>query len=110
MTSLQKPLGLDAKEVIFLTLSAEITGDWDNFFKYMSLPDIIRIILNTLEYIRSQPYDRPKILQLFKEYLRNEKDRKLIQFKLIHEDSKPNHMSLDGATVKAREYFERWKV
>lgn len=107
MTSLQKPLGLDAKEVIFLTLSAEITGDWDNFFKYMSLPDIIRDYPEyAREYIRSQPYDRPKILQLFKEYLRNEKDRKLIQFRIIHEDSKPTHMNLEGATVKARVFRE----
>ena len=107
MISLQRPLGLDPKEVIFLTLSAEITGNWDNYFKYISLPDIIRDYPEyAREYIRSQPYDRPQVLQLFKEYLRNEKDRKLLQFKLLNTDTEPVNQNKDGATVKVKVFRE----
>lgn len=102
LASIQKPLGLDAKEIVFLTLTAEYTGDWENYFKYISLPDLIRDYpVYARDYIRSEPFDRPRVIRLFKEYLRDEKNQKLLRFRVLS-DNKSQQSNSSGATVKAR--------
>ena len=80
----EKKLAVTPKEIVYLTLSAEYAGDWPNFFKYLSLPDLIKDYPEYAKrYIRSSENRRVNVLSSFRSYLQSDDIRKLVHFNVI---------------------------
>ena len=77
-------LAITPKEIVYLTLSAEYANDWSNFFKYLSLPDLIKDYPEyARRYIRSSQNQRAIVLNDFRLYLQSDDVHQLIRFNVI---------------------------
>ena len=75
---------LTPKEVVYLALSAEYANDWDNFFKYLSIPDIIKDYPEYAKhYMSTSGVKRVTVLDSFRNYLRDQDSHRLLKFHLI---------------------------
>ncbi len=103
-------LKVSAREIVYLMLSAEYTRDWSQYFKYLSLRDIVR---DYPEFMRLYAQDstelQTKALAEFRKYLSGRGYHKLIRFRVLAGESRE---SSDTAQVRVRarrdvEGFER---
>ncbi len=77
-------LVITPKEIVYLTLSAEYARNWLDFFKYLSLHDLIKDYPKyARKYIKASAKQRRVILGDFQAYLQNNHTRKLIHFNII---------------------------
>ena len=87
------PFSLTPQEVVYLTLSAEYSGDWSNYFKYLSIADLIKDYPEYAKrYMSSQKKGKISALNDFRAYLRDNRLRRLTHFKIIRN----NKRSLSG--------------
>lgn len=96
--------GLDPKEVVFLTLSAEYTADWPNYFKYMSLREIIRDYPEfARNYMLAEDYKKPSVLDSFRRYIMQRETHKLVKFKVVKEETTDRgHSNRSTAQVQVK--------
>ncbi|MBV6492695.1 MAG: hypothetical protein LDLANPLL_00692 [Turneriella sp.] len=101
---------VSAREIIYLMLSAEYTKNWAEYFKYISLKDIIR---DYPEYSRLYTADsteeRAKALREFRKYLSGRGAHHLLKFRILGGESRENG-EIAQVRVRARrdvEGFER---
>ncbi len=80
----EEQFAITPKEIVYLTLSAEYANDWPNFFKYLSLSDLIKDYPKyARKYIHSSQNQRSSVLNDFRSYLQSEGMHKLIRFNVI---------------------------
>ena len=103
-------LKVSAREIVYLMLSAEYTRDWSQYFKYLSLRDIVR---DYPEFMRLYAQDSTELqtraLAEFRKYLSGRGYHKLIRFRVLAGESRE---TADTAQVRVRarrdvEGFER---
>lgn len=103
-------LKVSAREIVYLMLSAEYTRDWSQYFKYLSLRDIVR---DYPEFMRLYAQDSTELqtraLAEFRKYLSGRGYHKLIRFRVLAGESRETS---DTAQVRVRarrdvEGFER---
>ena len=75
---------LTPQEVVYLTLSAEYSGNWSNYFKYLSVVDLIKDYPEfAKKYMFSSKNGKISVLNDFQAYLRDSKHHKLLHFEII---------------------------
>lgn len=85
-------------ETVFLTLSAEKTETWKNFFKYISLKDLIRDYPDfARSYMQSKNAQKNSVLKSFQEFLMDKDRHELLKFKVLSEQK-----NKQTATVKVQ--------
>lgn len=76
--------GPDAAETVYLFLSAELSGNMKNYFKYLDLRRyVLSYELYAREYLRSSPGEREAVLQRFAEYLKSGPADPLRKFRIL---------------------------
>ena len=72
------------KEVVYLALSAEYSREWKNFFRYVSIPDLIKDYPEyARRYVRAPEGQKAAILDDFRSYLKGEDFHRLLRFHII---------------------------
>lgn len=80
-------MGLTPEEVIQLFLGAEMKKNWDNYFKYLYLPEFIHAYPKfSKEYADSDSDYQALVLEEFKKYLMDSVSGKLTYYKIIKRD------------------------
>lgn len=103
-------LKVSAREIVYLMLSAEYTRDWSQYFKYLSLRDIVRDYPEFMRlYAQDSTEQQTKALAEFRKYLSGRGYHKLIRFRVLAGESRETS---DTAQVRVRarrdvEGFER---
>ncbi len=103
-------LHISAREIVYLMLSAEYTKNWSQYFKYVSLKDIIRDYPEFSRlYANEAGEDQMSALAEFRKYLSGRGSHKLIKFRVLAGESREGG---DTAQVRVRarrdvEGFER---
>ena len=92
------------KEVVYLALSAEYSREWKNFFRYVSIPDLIKDYPEyARRYVRAPENQKAVVLDGFRSYLKGEDFHRLLRFHII--PNKKNEYlrkrSSETATVQA---------
>lgn len=79
-----EPLRVSPFETVFLTLAAEKTETWQNFFKYISLKDLIRDYPDyARDYMQAQGGQKNSVLKAFQEFLMDRQRHKLLNFQVL---------------------------
>lgn len=103
-------LQVSAREIVYLMLSAEYTKNWSQFFKYVSLKDIIRDYPEFSRlYANESGEDQMSALAEFRKYLSGRGSHKLIKFRVLAGESREGGTTAE-VRVRARrdvEGFER---
>ncbi|MFO1470536.1 MAG: hypothetical protein U1F27_05785 [Turneriella sp.] len=108
-SSIEAP-GVSAREIVYLMLSAEYTKNWSQYFKYVSLKDIIRDYPEFSRlYANDSTQEQTYALGEFRKYLSGRGSHKLIKFRVLGGEAKE---SAETAQVRVRarrdvEGFER---
>ena len=108
-SSIEAP-GVSAREIVYLMLSAEYTKNWSQYFKYVSLKDIIRDYPEFSRlYANDSGEDRMSALAEFRKYLSGRGSHRLIKFRVLAGETREGG---DTAQVRVRarrdvEGFER---
>ncbi|MBX3722173.1 MAG: hypothetical protein KF713_10075 [Turneriella sp.] len=103
-------LHVSAREIVYLMLSAEYTKNWSQYFKYVSLKDIIRDYPEFSRlYANDSGEDRMSALAEFRKYLSGRGSHRLIKFRVLAGETREGG---DTAQVRVRarrdvEGFER---
>lgn len=103
-------LRISAREIVYLMLSAEYTKNWSQYFKYVSLKDIIRDYPEFSRlYATDSTQDQVYALGEFRKYLSGRGSHKLLKFRVLGGETKE---AGDTAQVRVRarrdvEGFER---
>lgn len=102
--------GVSAREIVYLMLSAEYTKNWQQYFKYVSLKDIIRDYPEFSRlYASNSTEDQAGALAEFRKYLSGRGSHKLIKFRVLGGESREAGETAE-VRVRARrdvEGFER---
>lgn len=105
-----EPLQVSAREIVYLMLSAEYTKNWSQYFKYVSLKDIIRDYPEFSRlYAHDSTDDQGRALTEFRKYLSGRGSHKLIKFRVLGGETRESGESAQ-VRVRARrdvEGFER---
>ncbi len=108
-SSIEAP-GVSAREIVYLMLSAEYTKNWSQYFKYVSLKDIIRDYPEFSRlYANDSTQEQTHALGEFRKYLSGRGAHKLIKFRVLGGEAKENG-EIAQVRVRARrdvEGFER---
>lgn len=106
----ETPLAVSAREIVYLMLSAEYTKNWPQYFKYLSLKDVIRDYPEFLRlYAQSSTEEQAKALAEFRKYLSGRGLHRLIKFRVLANESREDTTTAQ-VRVRARrdvEGFER---
>lgn len=103
-------LRVSAREIVYLMLSAEYTKNWSQYFKYISLRDIVRDYPEFMRlYAQESTEQQTSALSEFRKYLSGRGYHKLIRFRVLGGESREG---ADTAQVRVRarrdvEGFER---
>ncbi|MBL8035370.1 MAG: hypothetical protein JNJ69_16830 [Leptospiraceae bacterium] len=101
---------VSAREIVYLMLSAEYTKNWSQYFKYVSLKDIIRDYPEFSRlYADDSSESRAQALSEFRKFLAGRGSHKLIRFRVLGGESKESGTTAQ-VRVRARrdvEGFER---
>ena len=97
ITPTEKKLKILPKEIVYLALSAEYVQDWPNFFKYVSLPDLIYSYADL--HHDYEVKNKHVTIQKFKKLLINSKERSLEYFEILPDMQMSNK---NNALVKAK--------
>ncbi len=97
----------DPSETIYLLLTAEYSGNWSRYFKYVSLPDIIRDYPDYAEkYMRTSAAGKQSTLEEFRSYLMTRGNIK--KFQVIQSDaSAENSGKVEARVRRIFDGFER---
>jgi hypothetical protein len=77
-------LTVSAREIVYLMLSAEYTKNWSQYFKYISLKDVIRDYPEFLRlYAQNSTDEQAKALSEFRKYLSGRGSHRLIKFRVL---------------------------
>lgn len=102
--------GVSAREIVYLMLSAEYTKNWQQYFKYVSLKDIIRDYPEFARlYANDSTEDQAGALGEFRKYLSGRGSHKLLKFRVLGGESREGPETAE-VRVRARrdvEGFER---
>lgn len=80
---------VSAREIVYLMLSAEYTKNWSQYFKYVSLKDIIRDYPEfSRVYANESGEDQMSALAEFRKYLSGRGSHKLIKFRVLSGESR----------------------
>ncbi len=105
-----EPLAVSAREIVYLMLSAEYTKNWSQYFKYLSLKDIIRDYPEYSRlYAQNSHEEQTHALAEFRKYLSGRGSHKLIRFRVLSGEAREGASSAE-VRVRARrnvEGFER---
>lgn len=108
-SSIETP-GVSAREIVYLMLSAEYTKNWSQYFKYVSLKDIIRDYPEFSRlYANDSTQQQTHALGEFRKYLSGRGAHKLIKFRVLGGEAKESGETAQ-VRVRARrdvEGFER---
>ena len=108
-SSVETP-GVSAREIVYLMLSAEYTKNWSQYFKYVSLKDIIRDYPEFSRlYANDSTQEQTHALGEFRKYLSGRGSHKLIKFRVLGGEAKESGETAQ-VRVRARrdvEGFER---
>ncbi len=78
------PMEVTPRETVYLALSAEYIRDWSNFFKFISLRDLIADYPDfAREFIASSREEQAQVLENFKRYLMTRSSHRLIKFEVL---------------------------
>lgn len=93
-------------ETVFLTLAAEKTETWKNFFKYISLKDFIR---GYPDFAKAYMQNKEKnvVLKTFQEYLMDKDRNQLLHFKVLSEQQKKQTATVKVQALRRVQGFER---
>ena len=98
-SSIEAP-GVSAREIVYLMLSAEYTKNWSQYFKYVSLKDIIRDYPEFSRlYANDSTQEQTYALGEFRKYLSGRGSHKLIKFRVLGGEAKE---SAETAQVRVR--------
>jgi len=102
--------GVSASEIIYLLLSAEYTKNWAQYFKYISLKDLIRDYPEfSRVYASDSGEEKTAALGEFRKYLSGRGSHKLVKFRVLAGESRERPETAE-VRVRARrdvEGFER---
>jgi hypothetical protein len=103
-------LQISAREIVYLMLSAEYTRNWSQYFKYISLRDIVRDYPEFSRLYANESGDqKATALSEFRKYLSGRGAHKLLKFKVLAAESRETTETAE-VRVRARrdvEGFER---
>jgi len=92
------PLAVSAREIVYLMLSAEYTKNWSQYFKYLSLKDVIRDYPEFLRlYAQNSTDEQVKALSEFRKYLSGRGSHRLIKFRVLGGETRE-----EGETAQVR--------
>lgn len=102
--------GVSAREIVYLLLSAEYTKNWAQYFKYVSLKDLVRDYPEfSRVYANDSGNDKASALGEFRKYLSGRGSHKLVKFRVLAGESRERPETAE-VRVRARrdvEGFER---
>lgn len=105
-----EPMQVSAREIVFLMLSAEYTKNWAQYFKYVSLKDIVRDYPEFSRlYAGDTAEDQASALGEFRKYLSGRGAHRLLKFRVLGGESREAGSTAE-VRVRARrdvEGFER---
>lgn len=105
-TPTYKKLNVSPLETVFLTLAAEKTKTWKNFFKYISLKDFIRGYPDFAKaYMQTK--EKNVVLKTFQEYLMDKERNQLLHFKVLSEQQKEQTATVKVQALRRIQGFER---
>lgn len=99
----QATTGPDAAETVYLFLSAELSGNMKNYFKYLDLRRyVLSYELYAREYLRAPAREREVVLQRFAEYLKSSPADPLRKFQILRTVKEgPDRARVDVSAVRS---------
>lgn len=112
---IHKPSGIETiqriiapKEVISLTLTAEMNKDWDNYIKYINVEKYINAFPEFVQiYERANFDEKSRIENEFKRHLTRDRDDYLLGYSIIKQEIE-NNRKIAYVDVEASRFGIRW--